>query len=343
MSFLARNNGAGVDLFFVLSGFLITGILYESRDQPRYFRNFYARRTLRIFPLYYATLFAVSGAKLLVPNLFALQAVTGRAQFANLTYTSNFLIAAKGWSAEPTYLGHFWSLAVEEQFYILWPFVVIRLGATHLRTLCVAGIGAAFILRVALLWLFGFEAAYTLLPARMDALLVGGAIALQSRTPKGLPSWIRSRWLLGGLAAAFVLDQLAAPTTMIWVAIKTSLHFSITSLGFGALLVAATTGKRLAAMMRFWPFRFFGKYSYALYVVHVAIIIALPPLFSKVTESIGLGVVRPSWLTTGLLSLTASVLAALLTWRFLESPFLKLKKRFGPPDSWHVAGGSTSN
>lgn len=112
----------GVDLFFVLSGFLITGILLRTKSQPHYFRNFMARRVLRIFPLYFLSL--VLGI-LVIPNLLNTNSfdLASREQFYLWTYTSNFRMA---WLNEWCFgaFDHFWSLAVEEHFYLIWPAVV---------------------------------------------------------------------------------------------------------------------------------------------------------------------------------------------------------------------------
>ena len=124
---LASYGANGVELFFVLSGFLITGILYDARHKPNYFRNFYMRRALRIFPLYYGVLVLVFFVAPLIP-LFQgaeLDYLLDRQAWAWL-YAINLYIAKEGtWSF--SYLQHFWSLAVEEHFYLFWPFVVYAL------------------------------------------------------------------------------------------------------------------------------------------------------------------------------------------------------------------------
>src|SRR5690349_16228621 len=132
----------GVELFFVLSGFLITGILYDSRDTPNYFRNFYMRRVLRIFPLYYGILVLVF---LVAPLIAVLRGPTldylvDRQAWAWL-YAVNIYIAREGdWAF--SYLDHLWSLAVEEHFYLVWPFVV-GLLAWRPRTLILVSLGLA--------------------------------------------------------------------------------------------------------------------------------------------------------------------------------------------------------
>ena len=136
----------GVDLFFVLSGFLITGILYDSRSSGRYYFNFFGRRALRILPLYYGVL---AVAFLVVPAFLAprsAEALT-RDQAWYWLYLINVKFAFDGWP-EPAYLGHFWSLAIEEQFYLIWPLVVRMLSRRRLLLVCMVCFLAALGLRV---------------------------------------------------------------------------------------------------------------------------------------------------------------------------------------------------
>ena len=122
----------GVELFFVLSGFLITGILHDSKGTPGYFRNFYARRVLRIFPLYYATLLVFATLHWLAPLGFPLE--SQELWVWMLTYLTNVGMVWQGFGG----LAHFWSLAVEEHFYLFWPLVVWRLNRRQLMRLAVA-------------------------------------------------------------------------------------------------------------------------------------------------------------------------------------------------------------
>jgi peptidoglycan/LPS O-acetylase OafA/YrhL len=118
----------GVDLFFVLSGFLITGLLYEAHDKPHYLRNFYMRRVLRIFPLYYGVLALVFFVAPLIPPLRGptLDYLLDRQAWAWLYGINVYLAGHEEWSF--SYLNHFWSLAVEEHFYLFWPFLVLLLA-----------------------------------------------------------------------------------------------------------------------------------------------------------------------------------------------------------------------
>src|SRR5207245_9840400 len=178
---LASYGVLGVDLFFVLSGFLITGLLLDAKNSPHYFRDFYARRTLRIFPLYYlvlATLFIV------LPRIGALTPALEEARERQVwlwTYTVNFYIAAKSsWAL--TYFSHFWSLAIEEHFYLLWPLVVFGFRREALERRCAFVIvgGAALALALAAAGVSELSIS-VLTPCRVDALCVGALLAVLSR------------------------------------------------------------------------------------------------------------------------------------------------------------------
>ena len=160
--YAARLGFIGVDLFFVLSGFLITGILLDSKDSPRYFRNFYARRFLRIFPPWYLFLVFV----FFVAPRIALGVAGGSiARWWYFSYLTNFALVRYGEGNAFADIG--WSLAIEEQFYLVWPAVVLLLSGRRLRRLCVTIVVAAIALR-GILGPEHFKAAYFLTPARMD-------------------------------------------------------------------------------------------------------------------------------------------------------------------------------
>ena len=177
---VAATGWAGVDLFFVLSGFLITGILLDTKGAPRFFRTFYARRFLRIFPLYYGFLaIAFWVAPLLDPSLGV---VPLSAQGWYWAYLSNVQLALAGAWQKPVWIGHFWSLAIEEQFYLVWPFLVYATSAKNLVRVCIALIVAALLTRVALVATGHGFATYVLTPCRTDALATGALIAALMRT-----------------------------------------------------------------------------------------------------------------------------------------------------------------
>ena len=194
----------GVDVFFVLSGFLITGILYDTRETKHRFRNFYVRRILRIFPLYYGVLLL---GVLLTPIFHWLWNPAWILWFCYLGYYSRFIylhdplfvrgaiehLVAKSPLDHigALYLGHFWSLCVEEQFYLVWPFIVFRIrDRVRLRNFCALICGLTLLLRVMCVVFvpnqyLSAELLYRITPLRVDALLLGGVVALCLRGPEG--------------------------------------------------------------------------------------------------------------------------------------------------------------
>jgi len=322
----------GVDLFFVLSGFLITGILYDSKGGAHYFRNFFARRVLRIFPVYYACLFIFL---ILLPHLFPSDLgfhALRKDAFWYWTYLANYQIAHVGFPSFPV-LGHFWSLAIEEQFYLVWPAVVLLSTRSDLIRICRMCIVGAFVLRVAFVLGDYGEAAYVLTPARMDSLAVGAYLALAARGPGGLTR----------------VAQLARPTTITIGAVLVALFFwrggiapwdpimktighTLLAFFFGALLVLTLvsppktiTGRIFASSQ----LSFFGRYSYALYVFHA------PILFFNLGSFLPLDLVPTvfgSLLLKKLVFVTSatliSIAIALASWHLYEKQFLKLKRFF---------------
>src|SRR6202047_461955 len=215
----------GVDLFFVLSGFLITGILYDARNEPHYFRNFYMRRLLRIFPLYYGVLALLFFVAPLMPLLRGptLDFLVDHQAWAWL-YAVNIYIANEGeWSF--SYLDHFWSLAIEEHFYLLWPLVVFLL-ARRPRTLIAVSLATALCATFARLTgsLMGLSwwTTYVLTPFRLDGLALGALLAVTARQPGGLERLGRALpWVAMAaaalLAATFVWTRLVSRESMEFV------------------------------------------------------------------------------------------------------------------------------
>ncbi len=331
-----ENGWAGVDLFFVLSGFLITGILLDAKGKEGYFRNFYARRALRIFPLYYAFLFIWF---ILAPRIFTLDPhgpfrAGSETQPWFWTYTSNYLSLIKGVTV-PHGLNHFWTLAIEEQFYLVWPAVVLLVSKRSLRTVCVFLFAAGFCVR---LWLLGADfpttAAYVLTPARMGTLAVGAwlAVAIRDASLRRLLENIALKVMLVAIAvlAAINLPDLRMRGS----------EFSMQTLGFPMLALIAGAAlimsldpryrlRRYGRLLRSRILRFFGKYSYAMYVLHLPVVVAF-----EATGFTIAGVARNgsghilAAIQFSLVSLAATTLLALLSWHLYEKQFLKLKSRF---------------
>ena len=304
----------GVDLFFVLSGFLITGILLDA-DKRNYFRRFYRRRTLRIFPLYYAFLLGVVLLAWLYPspNSTRLMGV----QPWLWSYATNVLVALQGTLAIQS-VNHLWSLAVEEQFYLVWPLVVRWTTAKRVAQVCLLLIAVALVARLAVDT--RPVTRYMLTPFRMDALAMGGLLAALLRMEWSLRAW-------PFLATGAVI--------LAWVGLKLRVLSWIPELmqGFGytgsALLAA---GLLLLALRRGWFewrwLRFLGKYSYGIYLLHFPLI----DWFTDVVQAWGppprlLRSQIPAEIAFTLFALSLSTGAALLSWVLIEQPFLKLKER----------------
>lgn len=328
---IAMLGWSGVDLFFVLSGFLITGILYDAKGGDHYFRNFYARRTLRIFPLYYGFLFFFF---IVIPWLFR-----PTTQFSSLltdqvwywTYLSNVSFALDGWPQNSA-LVHFWSLAVEEQFYLVWPLIIFFLNGRVLKLTCLAVALGALGLRIVLHTTAAPIAAYVLTPARMDALALGGLLALIAREPGGLSvlaRWIRPAVLSAsvGLALLFVWRHGLAFRDA-WVQ---TAGFTLLAILFAGVLTMAVTAPARTIAGRFLthPFmRFFGRYSYALYVFHHPIMYYMRQILTADSVRRLAGSQLPGQLLFTALTGSVSLAAAVVSWHLYESQLLKLKRVF---------------
>lgn len=331
---IASTGWVGVDLFFVLSGFLITGVLSDARGSSHFLRHFYTRRALRIFPLYYAVLvvFFVVLPQLL-PSSQVVHANT-QGQLWFWTYLSNVQITVYGWHATSLYVDHFWSLAIEEQFYLVWPLLVLFLSRRAMLYTCGVVVVASLVLR---LWLHVHSfptAAYVLTAARMDTLAIGAALALAIRDPAQLLTLLR--WVRPVLATAILL--LAG----ICVArggldkndpVVGTVGFSLLGLTFGGILLlgitAPTATSPFARLFVTAPLRALGKYSYALYVFHQPVALMLVGLgFSAaiIPPIAGLGL--PGEIVYAAFAGAISLIAAMLSWHLYEKHFLKLKDRF---------------
>ena len=336
----------GVDLFFVLSGFLITGILVDSRGAPHFFRNFYVRRSLRIFPLYFAFLAIVF---LLVPTLggAVADAPERAAQGWYWAYASNVLFAI--WDRIPMATGHLWSLAVEEQFYLVWPFVVVAVAPRRLLRACLALIALVFVGRLVLVAMgTSWVQMYVLTPTRLDSLATGATIALLVRRPGGMDrlAALAPKLAVAGGAMSLILmfyKPLLAiargvpigsvnSTTLPWDLYVQSTRFTFYALFFGALIVLALVSQPGGALARVFgsaPMRMFGRYSYAIYMIHVPLH-ALAERHGFAGEFLPrvAGWQIPRAIVMFLVLLAVSTLLAMVSWHLFEKHFLKIKERF---------------
>jgi peptidoglycan/LPS O-acetylase OafA/YrhL len=338
LNWLNRVRGAGsagVSFFFVLSGFLITGILYDTLQGNHYFKNFYARRSLRIFPIFYLVLFSCLA---LTPILhFHLQ--WGHLSF--LLYLGNFF-ANWNWSlyelispAHPALsinLGHFWSLFVEEQFYLIWPVVIFLVrDRARLIGLSLVGIMMALLLRIGLVWFLPIGTAehfaFRMLPTRADDLLVGGAMALLLRGPAA-GTWLRrARPFFFAGTAGFLILALWRGYFAFQDPYNLTIGLTFISMASAGLIGLAVQEKTATFQwLSLRPLRTIGKYSYGFYIYH--------NLFSQARIAYFLfcmGIFH-SLLAGGLVYAITSYLAVLvisgLSYEFYEKRFLAMKSRF---------------
>lgn len=337
-----RLGWCGVDLFFVLSGFLITRILLAARGRDGYYATFYKKRALRIFPLYYATLLGVIYVVPLVARGTS-AGVIGEHQTWLWLYLTNVGSVLRGTGAFTNAyadVNHFWSLAIEEQFYLVWPVVVAALAPRAL--LRATGVGVVLGIATRLLILrgdVGSQALYVLTPCRLDGLLMGAAIAVAMReaaSQRALREAAPWAAAIGALGVAWIVSQHGPG---FWTRPMMSLGYSLIALTFaGALSLVLTRPEgALSRALSARALAFVGTYSYGLYVLHrvgvVRWIVPLEPLaFGRAllgpdaplarAEPLGLAVFM-------LLSTAVSFVFAWLSYKLLERPFLDLKDALG--------------
>ena len=295
----------GVNLFFVISGFLITGILLDTRDSPGYFRRFYIRRFLRIFPIYYLLLAVVCAVL-----LFHGHAPGDMPYF--FLYLQNFVIANAHWMpAAPDDITHTWSLAVEEQFYLVWPLAVLLVtDRRKLQWLCAALFALALVFRAGACARHEVMIAFAYPFGNMDSLAAGAFLAVslrcdadafRRRAQKAFYAGLAL--LLGALtvlyAGHFPLHSLELPKT----------HFgfvwgSIFAVIFALFVMAASCGVAQCRWLGWGPLRFIGKISYGIYLYHYA-----------------LRYICVEWWFV----LPATAVVAALSWYCIERPCLRLK------------------
>lgn len=325
----AINGWCGVDVFFAISGFLITGILLDLRDRPSRWRTFFVRRTLRIFPLYYATLavlFAgwclahIAGVVINDPAFASMPKL-----WVNLLYLSNFDMALHGEGHVPLDIA--WSLAVEEQYYLAYPWLVWWLGRERLAPALWGSVVIAFACRFGLTFVIeSTSAAYGLPFCRMDSLAIGGLALLLLRYGDAIAIARVSRaapWVTLAAVAFFCVHTsplvsasfkygTAAMVTSAWIVRMLSGHGPIATRVFSHPVAVRV-----------------GRLSYGIYLFHVFVRAAvdrspLGRLFTGHLSSFTLSVARLV-LVCGI-----TYLLAKLSFRLFESPILKLKNRLAP-------------
>jgi len=324
---------SGVDLFFVLSGFLITGILMQTRTAVNYFLSFYARRVLRIFPIYYATLFVVFALIAIVPSIQNVPPAGER--WTYFAYVENWIPLWTGqWP--PNVLGHFWSLAVEEQFYLVWPLCVFLLSRRALFWTAISLSVFALVVRCVWVAHSGVSAAVMLWTVtRMDSLLVGAIAAILFASNR----W-KGGYRLPVIGTAALSIFIVGVTVTAWgrpdsasFGFVSTVGYTFLALGFGALVLGSAYGDGgtdvVQRIFRNRSLSLVGKYSYGMYVYHVPLLgICELLVYRHLPEALrqnpvfGLGYV--AFLTVATYGIAA------LSFRLVEGPLLALKRHYEP-------------
>jgi peptidoglycan/LPS O-acetylase OafA/YrhL len=328
---LVQFGASGVDMFFVLSGFLITGILYDSLPDPGYFRKFYARRTLRIFPLYYGILAAFGLAAVLFGLDFHGQLLSLALYAQNTHWITVPLAFYDGPTGLP--LRPLWSLAVEEQFYLVWPLCVFFLRKRKpLLIFCVASFAVCPLLRIlAGLHNENFEMVRMTTLYRADSLLAGAAIALLLRTRLHDRVLRTGPWLFLAGAAAVLLDDscfTACAGSPRAVIVVTSLGFTALAAAYSGVLLLALACAPAVRLFSLAPLRSLGRYSYGFYMLHVVGFTYLQwPVrnFLSAHQVENRGLVM---FVTGTVPLLCTYVVAWLSYNLYERRFLRLKRYF---------------
>jgi peptidoglycan/LPS O-acetylase OafA/YrhL len=348
LSRLIWSMGIGLDLFFVLSGYLITGILLRSKGASNYYRSFYARRVLRIFPAYYLTLLHLFAV---LPVVSPWVAGTGLRDYAGyfLLYVQNLWMVAT--SGRFPWLGvdHLWSLAIEEHFYLLWPLAVAYTGLGGLRRVCVAVLCLSVVLKALLVFTGGSAWTIALSTAtRCDGLLIGALIATLStadvervRAPVFWTGTIASAGL-AGLILAGPLD--ASPGS-------TALSIVLACLLFGWLLFAVHAGTlpdwMRSALQAPW-LTWLGRYSYGIYLLHFPVAVMVWGRLGShfgISDAAGVDVALFNGyaILCGSITLAITLPAAVVMFKLVEAPALRLRRRFAPRrDARGVAPGDAT-
>jgi peptidoglycan/LPS O-acetylase OafA/YrhL len=308
----------GVDLFFVISGFLITGILLDTRGEPGYFKNFYARRVLRIFPLYY----------LFVGGVFV--AFAGNPAFREHAGSPIWYLLHLGNIPEgvldhdvPYWLAPAWSLAIEEQFYLTFPWLVYLLDRRRLAMVLAGMLLAAPAIRLATMLAFPDQERiqYLFTLCRIDTLAVGCLLAVI----------VRSIDLERYRTVAIQLAVIAVPAVVV-LAIASRLDrtspfdrvfgYSVVAIGCAAVvaLVLLARGHASTAVLRWGPLAYLGKLCFGLYLLHRP----ADTLVSAVADRAGID----ADLRLMPFKIAVAVALATLSWHVIERPFLRLKERF---------------
>lgn len=318
-----------LDLFFVLSGFLITGILIRTRDVPKRARNFYVRRVLRIFPAYYFVLIFIF---LLYPLFYAplRQALKVEESVYFIFYVQNLWHA---WTnSDPSWVGldHLWSMAVEEQFYLLWPLVVWRTPPALLARVCAWIFLVSVVVKLVLLGT-GATVREVYLPTycRLEGLAAGAGLAalLYTHGVRRTPSWLKAAGLIATAALLFLIFRTSGSKVS---PLNMSAHVVVATVAFSWMIFATVTARPDAIIRRFFRnsvLRFLGRYSYGIYLLHWVVYWQIKYFVLDVLGSEP-NTDNTSAIIAGIAIVAVTIVLALVMYHTFEAPVLRLKRFF---------------
>lgn len=301
----------GVSLFFVLSGFLITRILIATKESPGYFSNFYIRRSLRIFPLYYLYLTLIF---IILPLIAGKPFPPFNLQVYNWIYLQDFALAFRWEHVSPR---HLWSLSVEEHFYLFWPLLIYLLTVGKIVITSVSIIVIAFVVKY--LMIEYDYIAYYFTFARIDELSMGALLAVLEIKNK-LIDKNANKFLLISVALAIPTVALLAIFTDLGSAIIQIVKYNLlafTFLGIIAYVISIGETSWPKRFLRNKPMVFAGKISYGLYIYHPLCIAAVCSIFPKMNLAL-----------VFVIALGFTILVASASYYLFELNFLKLKRFF---------------
>ncbi len=321
LNYISQIGWVGVDLFFVLSGFLITGILVDSKGREQYFKSFFAKRALRIFPLYYLTLITIF-VLIATTNISYLNPAFDKRHLQSsiyyLTFTQNLYFAFNGWGVTDI-LNHFWSLAIEEQFYLFWPFIIFYFNSSKVLAFCVCLVAIALIIRN-----YNVESdfSYVFTLARIDALAIGSMLAILIR---------KYSHLLNKVVLPLFFTVLITLTVITFYSQNLSFKnpyyirfgYTLFAILFACIIAFVYDLKQIGIVtnriLSIKILTFFGTYSYGIYVYHwilykgVYIYLKNKYVFSNAYILLFLGVV---------------IIISVISFHTFEKYFLNFKSKF---------------
>lgn len=318
-----------MDSFFVLSGFLITGILLDSKSRPDYYRSFYIKRALRILPIYYAVIIALT-CGLVLRDGYADMVRDWGSPCWFFVYLGNIPTSLKGafpMAAKGSFIP-LWSLQIEEQFYILFPILVRRV---RIETLGRVTLGLACFSPICRLMIFWLDPSntvvqYVFLPCRMEGLALGAWIAIRFRMG---PWHIRKRRLTVMTGAWLAVTYVFATWSGIehTQPLNRTVGFLLSPIAWAhvVLCLILFSGSKWTACLRVRAVQYFGRIGYSGYLFHWPVARALAAL----PVALGGGVLASGYPKV-VAVLVGTVFCASLSWRYFESPILRLKDRFSP-------------